>query len=121
MCSAPGRAEGRRGRSVRYENFVVVAVSIDTDPEQARKMFFDQLSMEHLKLYLEPAEQLGKYFPVDVLPSSFFLDRNGQAMGLLRSYVEWDDLLVDTLIKRLIDGVKASTLRMENRQPEPAQ
>ena len=39
-------------------------------------------------------------------------------MGLLRSYVEWDAALADTLIKRLIDGVEASTLKMEKQQRE---
>jgi len=103
------------------DDFEVVVVSIDSDPELARQMFSDQLSLQHLQLYLEPAEQLGKSFPVDVLPSSFFLDRQGQAMGLLRSYVEWDAPLADRLIKRLIDGVEASTLSMEKQQREPAQ
>ena len=84
-------------------------------------MFSDQLALQHLQLYLAPAEQLGKSFPVDVLPSSFFVDRQGRAMGLLRSYVEWDAPLADTLIKRLIDGVEASTLSMEKQQREPAQ
>lgn len=100
------------------DDFEVVVVSIDSDPELARQMFSDQLSLEHLQLYLAPAEQLGKSFPVDVLPSSFFVDRQGQAMGLLRSYVEWDAALADTLIKRLIDGVEASTLKMEKQQRE---
>lgn len=103
------------------DDFEVVVVSIDTDPELARQMFSDQLSLQHLQLYLEPAEQLGKSFPVDVLPSSFILNRQGQAMGLLRSYVEWDAPLADRLIKRLIDGVEASTLSMEKQQREPAQ
>ena len=103
------------------DDFEVVVVSIDSDPELARQMFSDQLALEHLQLYFEPAEQLGKSFPVDVLPSSFFVDRQGQAMGLLRSYVEWDAALTDTLIKRLIDGVEASTLSMEKQQRESVQ
>lgn len=98
------------------DDFVVVAVSIDSDAEEARKMFVDRLSMKHLQLYIEPAEQVGKYFPVDVLPASFFIDRQGRAMGLLRSYVEWDDPLADKLIERLVAGVEASTLRMEKKQ-----
>lgn len=95
------------------KDFVVVAVSIDTDPELAGKMFYDQLGLEHIEMYIEPPEQLGKFFPIDVLPSNFLIDRNTQAMGLLRSFVDWDHPMADTLIKRLIDGVEVSVLREE--------
>ena len=95
------------------DDFVVVAVSLDSDPLLARKLFIDRLAIEQLKLYIEPAEQLGRFFPIDVLPASFIIDRQGQAMGLLRSYVDWDDPQADTLIKRLIAGVKVTTLISE--------
>ena len=97
------------------KDFVVVTVSIDTDPELARKMFYDQLGLKHIEMYIAPPEQLGKYFPIDVLPSNFLISRNTQALGLLRSFVDWDAPLADTLIKRLIDGVEVSVLREENR------
>lgn len=90
------------------EDFVVVAVSIDSEPENARKMFVDRLDLKHLKFYIEPPEQLGKFFPVDVIPSNFFIDRNSRALGLLRSYVEWGDPSTDKLIKRLIEGADMS-------------
>ena len=95
------------------EDFVVLAVSVDTDPNLARKIFNDKLSIQHMDLYLEPAQQLGKFFPVDVLPSNFFINRNGQALGMLRSFINWDDPAAAKLIKRLIDGVSSNTLRME--------
>ena len=103
------------------EDFVVVAVSLDSDPDLARKLFIDQLSIENLKLYIEPAEQIGRFFPVDVLPASFFIDRKGQAIGLLRSYADWDDAHVDTLINRLVAGVATTTLRAEKAQRDQAQ
>ena len=95
------------------EDFVVLAVSVDTDPNLARKIFNDKLSIQHMDLYLEPAQQLGKFFPVDVLPSNFFINRNGQALGMLRSFINWDDPAAAKLIKRLIDGVSSNTLRTE--------
>ena len=95
------------------DDFVVVAVSLDSDPSLARKLFVDRLAIKYLKFYIEPAEQLGRFFPIDVLPASFIIDRKGQAMGLLRSYVDWDDPQADTLIERLIAGVKVTTLISE--------
>ncbi len=92
------------------DDFVVVSVSLDENIEPAREMFFDQIQIKHLQLYLEPATQLGKFFPVDVIPVNFIIDRNGQATGLLRSYVDWDNPLSDTLIKHLIAGAPINTL-----------
>jgi len=103
------------------EDFIVVAVSIDSDPDLARKLFIDQLSIENLKFYIEPAEEIGRFFPVDVLPASFIIDRKGRAMGLLRSYVDWDDPQADTLINRLLAGVSATTLSSEKEQRNQAQ
>ena len=103
------------------DDFVVVAVSLDEALDPAKELFFDKLSIEHLKLYIEPAEQLGQVFPVDVLPASFIINRKGQAVGLLRSYVDWDDPRTDTLIKRLISGVSITTLSAEKAKRHQAQ
>ncbi|MEH6579181.1 MAG: TlpA disulfide reductase family protein [Amphritea sp.] len=103
------------------EDFVVVAVSMDSETELARQVFVDRLSIKHLKLYTEPAEQLGKVFPVDVLPASFFINRDGQAMSVLRSYVDWDDPQADELILRLTAGVEAAALKTEKTQRDQEQ
>jgi thiol-disulfide isomerase/thioredoxin len=86
------------------EDFAVVAISLDRSPEPARAMFIDRLGLEHLDFFIEPAESLGKFFPVDVLPSNFIIDREGRAIGMLRSYVDWESRAADEFIERLIDG-----------------
>jgi thiol-disulfide isomerase/thioredoxin len=86
------------------EEFIVVAVSVDRDPELARKMFSDRLALSHLQFYFEPPERLGKTFPMDVLPSNFILDREGRAIGMLRSYVDWDSPAAGEFVKRLLAG-----------------
>lgn len=98
------------------DDFIVVAVSIDEDPNLARQMFNDRLSLKHLKLYVDPEKNISRNFPVDVLPSNFFINRKGQAAGILRSYVDWGSAEADTLIKRLIDGVDTKTLNAEKKQ-----
>ena len=95
------------------ENFVVVTISLDKDPALARKLFHDTLKLKNLKLYLESEEKLAQNFPVDVLPSNFFINRKGQAIGILRSYVDWGSPQAYTLIKRLIGGVNSKTLKAE--------
>lgn len=101
-------------------NFIVVAVSVDSEPELARKMF-DDLSIESIALYRESIEAMGRHFPVDVLPATVMVDREGRAMGLLRSSLDWDNSESDTLIKRLIEGVSSDALRAEQAQRQAAQ
>ena len=86
------------------EEFVVVAISVDRDPEHARQLFVDRLALAHLDFYFESPERLGKTFPVDVLPSNFILDREGRAIGMLRSYVDWDSPAADEFVGRLLAG-----------------
>ena len=88
------------------EDFVVIAVSLDRDPELARIMFFDRLALTHLKFYIAPPEQLGKFLPVDVLPSNFILDRKGRVIGLLRSFVDWGSPDADKFVKQLLAGTE---------------
>ncbi len=88
------------------KDFAVVAVSLDKDPQAAREMFLEKLSIENLELYIEPVEQIGRFFPVDVLPANFIIDKEGQAIGMLRSYADWDAPEADALFKRLISGEK---------------
>ncbi len=103
------------------ENFAVVAVSLDKNPEFARKMFIERLSIRNLDFYIEPVEQIGRIFPVDVLPANFFIDRKGQVVGILRSFVDWGDHQADTLIKRLIAGEAVTALRAGKVQSDTNQ
>ena len=96
------------------DDFVIVAVSLDDDLNLARQMF-SRLSIQSLKLHSQTAESLGRHFPVDVLPTTFLIDRDGRAMGLLRSSINWDDPELDSLINRLIAGVSSATLRAEKQ------
>ena len=86
------------------EQFTVMAISLDRSAEPAREMFVDRLALEHLDFFIEPAEHLGKIFPVDVLPSNFIIDRDGRVIGMLRSFVDWESPAADEFVERLIDG-----------------
>jgi len=84
--------------------FAVVAISLDRSPQAAQQMFADRLALEHLDFLTAPAEHLGKYLPVDVLPSNFIIDRDGRVIGKLRSFVDWDSPAADEFVERLLDG-----------------
>lgn len=98
------------------DDFAVVAVSLDDDVELARELLFKTLSIQSIALYTESIDKLGRDFPVNVVPASFLIDREGQAIGVLRGYVDWDSADTDILVKRLIGGVSAATLIAEKGQ-----
>lgn len=102
------------------DDFIVVAVSIDSEPELARRMFVD-LSIGSMVFYHENADAMGRHFPVDVLPTTFMIDRDGRVLGLLRSSLDWDNTESDKLINRLIAGVNVATLRAEKAQRQQAE
>ena len=65
---------------------------------------FDEIDVptfEHLELYTDPANGLGSFFPIDVLPASFMIDRQGRVVSVLRSYVDWDDPAAAEMIRAL--------------------
>lgn len=100
------------------DDFEIVAVSLDDDIKLASEMFFDTLLIKSMALYIESAEILSRDFPVDVVPVSFLIDRRGQAVGVIRGYVDWDSAETDVVIKRLIAGVTAASLRAEKAQQQ---
>lgn len=97
-------------------DFVIVTIALDEDIDEARQMFFDTLSIQSMGFYHESTERLGRDFPVDIVPASFLIDREGRAVGFLRSSIGWAEPDADTLIKRLIAGVSPATLEAEKQQ-----
>jgi thiol-disulfide isomerase/thioredoxin len=94
----------RLQRRLGGEQFSVVAISLDQSPQVAHRMFADRLALQHLDFLTEPAERMGKYLPVDVLPTNFIIDRDGRVIGVLRSFVDWDSPAADHFVEHLLDG-----------------
>lgn len=103
------------------DDFTIVAVSLDDDIKLAGEMFFDSLSIQSLALYTESIDKMSRAFPVDVVPVSFLIDREGRAMGVLRGFVDWDSTDTDVLVKRVIAGVSTATLKAEKEQQSKIQ
>ncbi|HEY5789690.1 MAG TPA: TlpA disulfide reductase family protein [Gammaproteobacteria bacterium] len=91
------RLQGRLGG----DGFVVLAVSLDAGGTAEAAPFYARLGIRHLGLYADPARALGTVLPDDVLPASFFVDRDGNVVSFLRSYVDWDDPRVDAHVGEL--------------------
>jgi thiol-disulfide isomerase/thioredoxin len=102
------------------DDFTIVPVTIDVEPATAKEVF-TQLKVEALPFYKETADAMAKFFPVDVLPTNIIIGRDGKAIGLLRSTLNWDDDEAKQLISRLIEGVNVETLRSEKLLPKTAE
>lgn len=73
------------------DDFDVLTVSLDRAGAVQAVPFFKRLEIAHLPLYADPHKRLATIFPVDVLPASFIIDRQGRVTHFLRSIVDWDD------------------------------
>ena len=89
-----GRFEG--------EAFAVVTLALDKGGALQAAPYFERLGIANLVLYVDPARAIGEVLPDDVLPASFFIDRQGRVVSYLRSYVDWDDASADRLIRELL-------------------
>ena len=83
-------------------DFDVLTVSLDRGGAAQAASFFKRLRITHLPPYADPRKRLGRFFPVDVLPASFIVDRQGRLTHYLRSFVDWDDPAADKMLVSLM-------------------
>ena len=79
-------------------DFVILPISIDEEGLEIVKPYYERLKLDNLGIYNDASKAMGAYFPLDVVPANFIIDRDGKAVSFLRSYVEWDDPEVDEMI-----------------------
>lgn len=115
-CIAELPSLDRLQKRMDPSDLVILAVSMDEDINEAKKIFSGKLQIKSLDFYRESAELLGQDFPVDVIPTTIIIDREGQAMGLLRSNIDWDGPKTDMLINLLVSGTTTTTLISEKEK-----
>lgn len=86
---------------------VVLAVSIDQAGKAAVIAYYQRLGLRHLKVYSDPAQQLGhlgdsasfpELFPLHALPTTFLIDANGMVVGYMPGAAQWDSSQARRLI-----------------------
>ena len=83
-------------------DFVVVPLSLDRGGTAMIEAFYQRYELRSLDVFSDPQSKASAAFPVDVLPASFIIDRNGRLLSELRSFVNWDDPLAEIMIRGLI-------------------
>jgi len=72
------------------KHFEVVAVSIDQQGAEPSIKMLKRLGIKNLDFYYAKPKAVGRSLPVDVLPASFIIDREGRLIRYVRSYINWD-------------------------------
>lgn len=72
------------------EYFQVVALSIDSGGVNPVKEFYDEVGIEHLKIYLDESMRSSGALNVIGLPTTLFINPLGQEIGRLLGPAEWD-------------------------------
>lgn len=94
------RLQGKLGG----ESFVVLTLSLDRVGRKTVEKFFRRLKINHLSLFVDPGHATSAAFPIDVLPATFVLDREGRMVSFLRSYADWDAPEAADMIRAHLGG-----------------
>jgi len=81
------------------DQFAVVAINIDTNPEETAETFADRLELGALELFVDPELRSTNALGLRSMPSTYLFDGDGKLIGKLEGGAEWDapesiDLLV---------------------------
>ncbi|OUS27997.1 hypothetical protein A9Q98_08625 [Thalassotalea sp. 42_200_T64] len=90
-------------------DFVLLPISIDDEGLELVSGFYQQLDIKHLDMFIDTDKQLGKIFPVDAVPATFILNRQGKVTSYLRSYANWDD---DAAFNMIMDNIASVPYRL---------
>ena len=90
-------------------DFVVLPISIDKEGIAITQPWYQRFKLQNLGLYNDPTKALGVFFPLDVVPANFIIDRHGKENSFLRSFVDWDEPLASEMIRHYINQHGATT------------
>jgi thiol-disulfide isomerase/thioredoxin len=94
------RLQGKLGG----ESFMVLSLSLDRSGRKIVERFFRRLKIRNLSLFVDPGHATGAAFPIDVLPATFVIDRDGRMVSFLRSYADWDAPEAEDMIRVHLGG-----------------
>lgn len=84
-------------------DFEVVAISVDRGDGVRPRAFLDEIGVERLALYNDPAGRLSVQFGAFGLPTSILLGREGEILGQLVGPAEWDASAAQMLIRAAME------------------
>lgn len=68
----------------------IVSVALDTRVKDINR-FLKRHHLEGFTTLMDPEQKIGDDMPMDVIPSVFILDGQGNLIGFVRGFVDWSD------------------------------
>jgi len=91
------------------KDFAVVDIALDREGKAAVAPYFATNALTHLGIYLDPSGEAFRSWKGEGVPTSFLLDREGRARGVMLGPAAWDSEAAQRLIRHAIgDGRPAA-------------
>jgi len=91
------------------KEFEVLALSIDQAGSHVVRKFFNEISVRHLSLYIDPSAKAARSLKAIGLPVTLLLNREGLEIGRLVGPAEWDTPEMVSLFESVIAGRRLSS------------
>lgn len=72
------------------DRFEVVALSIDRAGIGVVRVFFDEIDIEHLRIFIDESGRAARDLKIFGLPATLLIGRDGRELGRLVGPAEWD-------------------------------
>ena len=88
----------RLQKEMGSDQFEIVALSLDRAGKDVARKFFDEIKIEHLKLYIDPTMKAGNGLRAVGMPTTILIGKDGKELGRLPGPAEWDSAAAKALI-----------------------
>jgi thiol-disulfide isomerase/thioredoxin len=85
----------------------VVPLSVDRGDTSKIEEFYEEIGIEHLAIYRDPSNAVGRALGAFGLPTTVVIDQHGREVGRLLGPAEWDSGEALALLRSLIEPERA--------------
>ncbi len=86
------------------KDFDIIAISVDRDGVEKVTSFFNENKINNLEKFFDIKNSLAKEMDLFGVPTSFFVNKNGNVIGYYQGDMEWDNMTVIKFIDYLINS-----------------
>ena len=84
-------ALNRLEKTLSKDEYVLMPISIDAEGKDQVNPFLDSIGLASFTSYYDAKQNLREVFPLDTIPATFILNKEGELVAFVRTYVDWDD------------------------------
>ena len=91
------------------KDFLVMALSIDRKGPEAVRVFYREIGVEKLAIYVDPSGKGSRSLAIPGVPTTLLIDRKGREVARKMGEAQWDSPEMVTLVERTMRGQSART------------